>query len=183
MSVYRYALVSRVPQPTAKDVAPYLPPNYEVLGETSLGVVIRGKDRPGGGFGLDNYVIPRLGSGMFYSQEVDLSHPCMKELEESYSRADPAPAPALRAPADRAGRVPVKKGLSLSQVVASGVTLDVHPGDYFKLRLPDGTVLKVEQTADDFSVTREDGEVAYTKPISGYAKSVDGDQERVTGRN
>jgi hypothetical protein len=41
-------------------------------------VVIQGEDYHG--WTLDRYVIPRLGSGMMRVDEIDLSHPIMKEI-------------------------------------------------------------------------------------------------------
>ena len=64
------------------------------------------------------------------------------------------------------------------------VTYVVRPGDHFDLLLPDGTVLNVEQTADDFSIVRANGCVAYTTPTSAYAKTHDSnDRTQTTGRN
>jgi hypothetical protein len=56
----------------------YLPGNYEVLGETSLGIVVAGEDDCG--WTLDDYVLPRLSSGLIAGQEIDLSHPALKEI-------------------------------------------------------------------------------------------------------
>jgi hypothetical protein len=62
--------------------------------------------------------------------------------------------------------------------INSGCTVFVAPGDHFHLILPDGTRLSVEQTADDFSITRMFGTVGYTKNTSG----LDGYIEPTTGR-
>lgn len=59
-------------------VAAYLPSNYSVAGETSLGVVIEGNDKFG--WTLDGYVLPRLASALIVVSEIDLSHPAMKEI-------------------------------------------------------------------------------------------------------
>lgn len=65
-----------------------------------------------------------------------------------------------------------------------GSTIVVRPGDHFNLLLPDGTLLNVEQTADDFSITRGNGLVAYTKPTSETAIHIEsGDTEQTTGKN
>lgn len=61
--------------------------------------------------------------------------------------------------------------------------MQIKPGDSFDMVLPDGTVLNVEQTADDFSITKADGVVAYTRPTSDIAKVSDSAMETVTGRN
>lgn len=74
----RYAIVTRR-DITPEMVAAYLPGNYRVEGSTSHGVVISGVDDHG--WTLDRYVAPRLGSGLMGCWEVDLSHPCMQEIE------------------------------------------------------------------------------------------------------
>jgi hypothetical protein len=43
-----------------------------------LCVVVSGEDRYG--WTLDDYVIPRLGSGCYGCQEIDLSHPAMRAI-------------------------------------------------------------------------------------------------------
>ena len=80
----RYAIV-RGYSITAEKVAAYLPANYKVIhtGMThtvleETVVVIEGIDR--NGFTLDRYVSPRLGSGLMRCDEIDLSHPIMKEI-------------------------------------------------------------------------------------------------------
>ena len=57
----------------------------------------------------------------------------------------------------------------------------VAPGDFFNLTLADGTVLNVEQTADDFLVHAE-GRVAYTAPTSAFAKDIYAEMPSCTGR-
>jgi hypothetical protein len=54
----------------SKSVAQYLPSNYQVLGRTldNTGTIIVGVDDHG--WTLDQYVIPRLGSGMIHCEEV-----------------------------------------------------------------------------------------------------------------
>ena len=61
-------------------------------------------------------------------------------------------------------------------------TLTLDHGDHFNLILADGTMLNVEQTADDFSIVHQDGIVAYTAPTSDHAKEHDADLPRRTGR-
>ncbi len=81
----RYGLV-RGHNITAAKVAAYLPVGYRVLHTTTLNefgraepaVVIQGEDYAG--WTLDKYVIPRLGSGLMRCDEIDLSHPVMKEV-------------------------------------------------------------------------------------------------------
>lgn len=95
----RYAIVRGLGV-TAEKVAPYLPSNYKVIWEGTTDwhrssstntwkqwpdivdkvVVIQGEDPSHSGFTLDSYVIPRLGSGMMRCDEIDLSHPIMKEI-------------------------------------------------------------------------------------------------------
>ena len=65
----------------AADVAQYLPGNYSVIGRTMelennktsltlMGILIAGVDNYG--WTLDDYVIPRLGSGMISCREISL---------------------------------------------------------------------------------------------------------------
>lgn len=98
MSLMRYAIVRGLGVNKEK-VAAYLPKGYRVLWEGTctwhpnyLGVwteypnldrecvVIGGRD--GGGFTLDRYVIPRLGSGMMRCDECGLDHPVMKNIPD-----------------------------------------------------------------------------------------------------
>lgn len=53
-------------------------------------------------------------------------------------------------------------------------TYRVAPGDTFDLLLPDGSILNVEQTADDFSIWQDDRAV-FTKATSPLAKAIDGE--------
>src|SRR5258708_6522979 len=93
----RYAIV-RGHKLTAEQVAAYLPNNYHVLwtgkcdwhldgrGNTwkqfpvlnDTVVVMQGEDDHG--WSLDRYIAPRLGSGLMGCDEIDLSHPIMKEI-------------------------------------------------------------------------------------------------------
>jgi hypothetical protein len=69
----RYALVS-VDIGKVEQLKAYMPGNYEVLGRTPIGasntvsVLIGGRDSCG--WTLDDYVIPRLASGMYYAVEI-----------------------------------------------------------------------------------------------------------------
>ena len=64
----RYAIVYRNNMvPTPETVARYLPGNYEVTGATPDEIYIAGTDSCG--WTLDDYVIPRLGSGLIYCTE------------------------------------------------------------------------------------------------------------------
>lgn len=56
---------------TAYQVAPYLPHNYVVVGSDGERTVIAGVDRAG--WTLDDYVLPRLASGLYFGREID--HP------------------------------------------------------------------------------------------------------------
>lgn len=76
----RYAIVNNI---TVGTCSAYLPGNYSVIftflndsGNESC--VIAGKDNAG--WTLDDYVIPRLASGLYHCQEIDLSHPIMKRV-------------------------------------------------------------------------------------------------------
>lgn len=52
----------------AEAVAPYLPANYKVeADESSSGSIISGYDSAG--WTLDDYVIPRLASGLIFAEE------------------------------------------------------------------------------------------------------------------
>jgi hypothetical protein len=83
--VIRYALIY-----TADDmaVAAYLPANYSVIWQgwdeatdpSRSVVVISGTDVAG--WTLDDYVLPRLASGLRFGHEIDLSHPIMKDIPE-----------------------------------------------------------------------------------------------------
>ena len=59
----------------------------------------------------------------------------------------------------------------LTGSIGNDTVVIIGPGDHFDLLLPDGTILNVEQTADDFTICRQNGIVAYTKPTSDFAKS------------
>ncbi len=88
--VTRYALIgskgTRWDDETV--VAKYLPANYKIAGlvDTAAlddfpyphGIVISGKDVAG--WTLDDYVLPRLASGLIRGIEIDLSHPAMKQI-------------------------------------------------------------------------------------------------------
>ena len=74
------------------------------------------------------------------------------------------------------------------QTMQRGGVLHIAKGDHFAILLPDGTMLQVECTNDDFSIVRGNGLVAYEKPISESAMRSDGvvlgDQsQQTTGRN
>lgn len=90
----RYALVRNAR--SQNEVERYLPDNYSVAGELierpqrfiDAGApapksdqrvfVIEGEDDHG--WSLDGYVIPRFYSGTIYVEEIDLSHPAMKQV-------------------------------------------------------------------------------------------------------
>ena len=88
----RYAIVRNAD--SLKQLEAYLPDNYRVIWTTSeefrakssAGIyraelplfVIEGRDVAG--WTLDGYVIPRLASGVIWAEEIDLSHPIMKEV-------------------------------------------------------------------------------------------------------
>lgn len=83
----RYAIVS-LRRDDVEKVRRYLPSNYEVIGTVPHAdefpfdgecAVVAGEDRAG--WTLDAYVIPRLGSGLIPSREIDLSHPAIKEVQ------------------------------------------------------------------------------------------------------
>jgi hypothetical protein len=71
----RYALLERA----YPEAAAYMPANYTATCYPELNVtLIEGEDVPG--WTLDDYVIPRLASGLMHAKEIDLSHPIMKSI-------------------------------------------------------------------------------------------------------
>jgi hypothetical protein len=87
----RYAIVRNARGRSEAEA--YLPDNYRVVHEgeaeerkdpawkrpTKRPVfVIEGEDRFG--WTLDGYVIPRYASGLIFAEEIDLSHPIMKQV-------------------------------------------------------------------------------------------------------
>ena len=64
----RYARVNISHSGQADDVAAYLPSNYEVSEVRPDHVIIEGEDNAG--WTLDDYVIPRLGSGLYVAREI-----------------------------------------------------------------------------------------------------------------
>lgn len=79
----RYAIVRNA---SGRDEATaYLPDNYKIIHEERPiaegyrpEFVIQGEDKAG--WTLDGYVIPRYASGLIHVEEIDLSHPIMKEI-------------------------------------------------------------------------------------------------------
>jgi len=67
MTQTREALIRTAPG-NVEVVARYLPSNYTVVGHDSMGVTIRGIDRAG--WTLDDYVLPRLASGLYFGEEL-----------------------------------------------------------------------------------------------------------------
>lgn len=57
-----------VVQSDAESVAAYLPSNYHILATTRGCTLVAGEDSAG--WDLDGYVIPRLSTGLYPSQEV-----------------------------------------------------------------------------------------------------------------
>ena len=84
----RYALIKNAR--TRSEAEAYMPGNYSVIAELTeadLGrergthspvFVIAGKDERG--WTLNDYVIPRCQSGLLWVDEIDLSHPVMKQV-------------------------------------------------------------------------------------------------------
>ena len=74
----RYALIHT----DAHTVRNYIPANYAVLWEGADDhraiTIIYGRDHAG--WTLTDYVLPRLASGLYFGQEIDLSHPLMKQV-------------------------------------------------------------------------------------------------------
>ncbi len=77
----------------SKDVAQYLPNNFQVLGRTldNSGTIIVGVDDHG--WSLDAYVIPRLGSALISCEEVfEINGLCITQLELNLKTAQEAEA-------------------------------------------------------------------------------------------
>ena len=93
--IKRYAIVRSARRRSEAEA--YLPDNYRVIHEAierherfsavapggkvftdHLVFVIEGTDNAG--WTLDDYVIPRYASGLIQCEEIDLSHPIMKEI-------------------------------------------------------------------------------------------------------
>ena len=66
---------------TVSEVGQYLPQNYSVIGIAleGKGVIIAGHDHHG--WTLNEYVIPRLASGLIVCEEIDVSLPILKRTE------------------------------------------------------------------------------------------------------
>ena len=77
----------------SKDVAQYLPNNFQVLGRTldNSGTIIVGVDDHG--WSLDAYVIPRLGSALISCEEVfEINGLCITQLELNLKTAQESEA-------------------------------------------------------------------------------------------
>jgi hypothetical protein len=90
--IKRYAIVRNATSRSQAEA--YLPSNYEVIheglwtrypgevdphGPRDVNVfVIAGQDDHG--WTLDGYVMPRYASGLIWAEEIDLSHPIMREV-------------------------------------------------------------------------------------------------------
>lgn len=75
----RYAIVKNARD--RKELEAYLPDNYKVVYEYIGARYFEDDGRPlDAGWTLDGYVIPRLGSGLIWAKEIDLSHPIMKQI-------------------------------------------------------------------------------------------------------
>lgn len=65
---------------TAETVAAYMPFNYRVIGMDGDDVLIGGTDNHG--WTLDDYIIPRLASGMMLAVEIHLGLGHFEKLDE-----------------------------------------------------------------------------------------------------
>lgn len=68
MSNTRQAVVPFGMSGTVETIERYLPGNYRVVG-----VLIEGEDNCG--WTLDEYVLPRLASGLYFGREIDCQYP------------------------------------------------------------------------------------------------------------
>ena len=89
----RYALITTCD--SREKIERYLPGNYRVIhvepsrefhhmqhgGDQKYDIVIAGRDASG--WTLDDYVLPRLASGLIFGKEIDLSHEVMKRVPET----------------------------------------------------------------------------------------------------
>jgi hypothetical protein len=64
----RYGLVVKSGSTSARMVAAYLPARYEVTGEDDENIYFAGEDYAG--WTMDDYVIPRMQSGMIWPRET-----------------------------------------------------------------------------------------------------------------
>ena len=95
----RAVVLRRNGKPDWGEVEAYLPRNYQVLGETPGAVLIEGTDNAG--WTLDDYVIPRLASGLITAREIDASqrllHEIHDEIVKDWKRPHYAALPYLQA--------------------------------------------------------------------------------------
>jgi hypothetical protein len=100
----------------SKDVAQYLPNNFQVLGRTldNTGTIIVGVDDHG--WSLDAYVIPRLGSALISCEEVfEINGLCITQLELNLTNARKAEE-KYHPTEKKRGRKPVLTHESVSMV-------------------------------------------------------------------
>lgn len=155
----RYALIaSRGTQwDNERVVARYLPDNYKVVatvgpehlrypGNATQAFVIAGEDRFG--WTLDGYVLPRLGSGVITGEEIDLSHPAMKEVPAR--RDDERPALLLDGAVPRSEQERVGALLAHAKGFLDRAHLDDAKHGWFATRLDD-----LEQEAKNVGETDE----------------------------
>lgn len=70
VTITRYATIPHGALGNREAIARYLPSNYQVLGGDDETTLIGGHDDAG--WTLDDYVLPRLASGLYFGAEVDL---------------------------------------------------------------------------------------------------------------
>lgn len=75
----RYALIRKTLAST--NIEPYLPSNYRIILDQGRHVVIEGVDDAG--WTLDDYVLPRLASGLNFGEEIDRDHPILAALPKT----------------------------------------------------------------------------------------------------
>jgi hypothetical protein len=63
----RFAVVHCTPN-LVTTIESYMPANYAVIGTTDDAIVIAGHDNAG--WTLEDYVIPRLASGLYFAEEL-----------------------------------------------------------------------------------------------------------------
>ena len=95
----RAVVLCRNDRPARREVEAYLPRNYQAVGHTPSAILIQGRDDHG--WTLDDYVIPRLGSGLITCKEIPadqrLLHQIHDEIMQDWKRPYYAALPYLQA--------------------------------------------------------------------------------------
>ena len=130
----RHAIISNGDE---KQIARYLPDNYAVTRVLPDGsVLIAGEDHAG--WTLDDYVIPRLASGLYWAEEITHERAVQEITEANIATVTDLPEPEN----DLYGYDGVSYAL--------GDRVEIHPGtDYWMRGARYGTVVRVSLTPKD----------------------------------